>query len=504
MSLGKKLFLIIFLNICCALALACVAFIGLMTLSEAQNDLMSGTMALSKHMGADMMHDALRGDVLSSLYISSGIDKDVGKKEDISADLEEHALEFKEAIKSLESSSLSPEVSKAIAELKEPLNSYIHDAQEIYRLAFSNRNEAVSKYPNFLHSFSVLEEKMGAASEIIEASLSEASANALSAVPRVKLSMTIALFIALALGLISLLTMNKTVTRILREQNNNLLASSHKLLISAKQVSASSHSLAERATEQAASLEETASSLEELSSTSKHNSNNSKLAEELSQGVFQVVQQGVQSVAEMSDAIVKIKQSADEVTEIVKIIEDIAFQTNLLALNAAVEAARAGDAGKGFAVVAEEVSNLAKRSSQAAKKSSEKIINSKNLAENGIKASNLVAESFNGINSNISKSVDLIKEIAASSKEQTTGIGHINTAINELDKVTQENSASAEESSAASSELTEQADNLNQIISRIAVIIDGGKKSHSVHTNLENKNLLAINYKQNTLHGKHG
>jgi methyl-accepting chemotaxis protein len=238
-------------------------------------------------------------------------------------------------------------------------------------------------------------------------------------------------------------------------------------------VASSSQSLAQGATEQAASLQESAASLEEISSASKHNSDNAREAQALTDGVRGSSEESVRLMSEMKTAIGAIKGAADQTEQILKTIDEIAFQTNLLALNAAVEAARAGDAGKGFAVVAEEVRSLAQRSAQAARDTAEKIRHSRDLANNGVSVTEGVAASLENIRQNAVKASELVREIAAASKEQTTGIGEVNKAVAELDKVTQQNSASAEESSAASEELTAQAATIDQVLEGLSAIVYG-------------------------------
>ncbi|RIL06149.1 MAG: hypothetical protein DCC75_11070, partial [Proteobacteria bacterium] len=246
------------------------------------------------------------------------------------------------------------------------------------------------------------------------------------------------------------------------------------LRASAGQVASSSQALAQGATEQAASLEESAAALEEVSAGSKQNSENSQQAFNLAEGVRKSSEESVTSMQSMTSAINAIKAAADETAQIVKTIDEIAFQTNLLALNAAVEAARAGDAGKGFAVVAEEVRSLAQRSATAAKESAERIRQSKEMADNGVNVTSEVAKTLTGITTNSIKSAELVREIAAASKEQTTGLGQVSTAVSELDKVTQQNSAAAEESSAAAQELSAQATHLEGAVGKLTALVYGG------------------------------
>ena len=205
----------------------------------------------------------------------------------------------------------------------------------------------------------------------------------------------------------------------------------------------------------------------------KHNADNAQQANNLTTSVHELSQRGVKSMDQMGQAIGDIKKAADETSLIIKIIDDIAFQTNLLALNAAVEAARAGDAGKGFAVVAEEVRKLAQRSAEAAKDTATKITRSKELADHGVQVSSEVSASLREINASSVKAAELVREIAAASTEQSTGVDQVNTAVSELDKVTQQNAALAEESAAAGEELLAQARNSDNVVQGLTLLVRG-------------------------------
>lgn len=282
-----------------------------------------------------------------------------------------------------------------------------------------------------------------------------------------------------ALILLVALMFGSKIAGSMAELISKLRAGSGEVRSSSVQVASSAQSLAQGATEQAAALEESAATVEEISSAAKHTSDNSQQAYTLSTSVQQASENSSQHMVKMLEAINDIKKSADETALIVKIIDDIAFQTNLLALNAAVEAARAGDAGKGFAVVAEEVRNLAQRSATAAKETGEKIKRSKELADNGVIVTGGVAKALEEIKVNAVKSAELVREIAAASKEQATGISQINIALSELEKATQQNSAAAEESSAASEELTAQANVLDGVVVGIAEVVFGAGANHA-------------------------
>jgi methyl-accepting chemotaxis protein len=239
------------------------------------------------------------------------------------------------------------------------------------------------------------------------------------------------------------------------------------------QVSSASQSLAEGATEQAAGLEETSSSLEEMSSMTKQNADNAQQANTLAAEAKKAANSGSEAMERMAGAIEDIKKSSDETAKIIKVIDEIAFQTNLLALNAAVEAARAGEAGKGFAVVAEEVRNLAMRSAEAAKNTSNLIEQSVNNSRNGVQICSEVKKALDEIVGSIGKTTDLVGEIAAASNEQAQGVDQINTAVSQMDKVTQQNAANAEESASASEELNAQAESMNQAVDQLVAVVNG-------------------------------
>ena len=232
------------------------------------------------------------------------------------------------------------------------------------------------------------------------------------------------------------------------------------------EVADSSQALSQGATEQAASLEEISASLHELTSQTKKNADNAGLADRLTGQVQGSAQNGNQQMQQMVAAMADINDSGQNISKIIKVIDEIAFQTNLLALNAAVEAARAGVHGKGFAVVAEEVRNLAGRSAKAAQETAELIEGSLAKAKNGAEIAEHTAKALKEIVQGIGKITDLAGEIATASNEQAEGIDQINIGISQIDQVTQQNTATAEESAAAAEDLSGQAVRLHTMLSR--------------------------------------
>ena len=274
----------------------------------------------------------------------------------------------------------------------------------------------------------------------------------------------------------------KPITRIIE----GLTSGAEQTAAASGQVSSASQSLAEGASEQAAGIEETSSSLEEMASMTKQNASNAEQANTLAKEARGSADKGNEAMGRMSTAIDSIKKSSEETSKIIKTIDEIAFQTNLLALNAAVEAARAGEAGKGFAVVAEEVRNLAQRSAEAARTTSDLIEGSVKYSENGVNVAGEVAKMLEEIATGSRKVDELLGEIAAASNEQAQGIEQVNTAVTQMDQVTQTNAANAEESAAASEELSAQAEQLQGMIVELQTLVGGaaavqstGKAVHS-------------------------
>lgn|GEM_PF-3564313 len=232
----------------------------------------------------------------------------------------------------------------------------------------------------------------------------------------------------------------------------------------ARQIDRGSQSLSQGAAEQASSLEELASSLQEIHSMIRRTAENAKDARGIAETTKEAAGQGSTSMKRLSDAVALIKASSDDTAKIVKNINEIAFQTNLLALNAAVEAARAGDAGKGFAVVAEEVRNLAMRSSDAAKSTAALIAQSIKNADNGVSLNQEVSGNLEGIHRDAVKVADFMAEIASAGEQQSQGLGQVNTALEQLNKLTQRNAGDADQSAQAAEGLATQSQEMREMV----------------------------------------
>jgi len=233
---------------------------------------------------------------------------------------------------------------------------------------------------------------------------------------------------------------------------------------SSQEIASGNNNLSQRAEQQAANLEETASSMEELTSTVKNNADNAQQANQVATSARQLAEKGGDVVSSAVSAMQEINQSSNKIAEIIGVIDEIAFQTNLLALNASVEAARAGEQGRGFSVVATEVRNLAQRSATAAKESKELIQTSVQKVRSGTEFVNETGKSLTEIVTGVKKVGDIVAEIAAASVEQSQGIEQVNQAVSQMDEITQQNAALAEQASAASVSMSDQSNNMTQLL----------------------------------------
>lgn len=303
----------------------------------------------------------------------------------------------------------------------------------------------------------------------------------------------IAILVSLVSGILIGVFLTRSITKPLNTVINGLHAGAEQVNSASGQISDSSQSLAEGASEQAASIEETSASIEEISTMTKQNADNADEADQLMTETNNVVEKANESMSSMTESMNDISKASQETSKIVKTIDEIAFQTNLLALNAAVEAARAGDAGAGFAVVADEVRNLAMRAAEAAKNTSEMIESTVKKVETGAKLVDATNEDFVSVAENTGKVGAIVAEIASASKEQAQGIEQINMAVNEMDKITQQNAANAEESASASEEMNAQAASMMVYVDQLQTMIKGGgNESLRVKVDIKSEGLIAL------------
>jgi methyl-accepting chemotaxis protein len=236
------------------------------------------------------------------------------------------------------------------------------------------------------------------------------------------------------------------------------------VLRGAEEISQGNLNLSQRTEQQSSSLEETAASMEEMTTTVKQNADNAGQANQLATAARDQAEKGGAVVGKAVGAMAKINEASKKISDIIGVIDEIAFQTNLLALNAAVEAARAGEQGRGFAVVATEVRSLAGRSATAAKEIKELIQDSVKKVEDGSTLVTQSGQTLDQIVTSVKKVSDIIAEIAAASREQSAGIEQVNQAVMQMDEMTQQNAALVEEATAASQAMAEQARQLTNLM----------------------------------------
>ena len=474
LSVNQKVGSLVLLASATMLAFAGVVFYEFEQNVKNERDLETISTALTNHLEADMMHDALRSDVLSATL--AGIKKDESTGKDVLKELDNHIGIFRTAIEKSEKLDLDDSTKAALASVEQPLNEYTKLASELAKKAIQDPAAGESGMADFGKKFQDLERSMSTASGLIE---SRAEAIKASSEASKKLFLN---FLFVGIG-VSILLLNVVGWIVAKSIPRSFMLLIDRLAIGAAQIesasghiASSSESLASSTTEQAASLEETSASLEEIASMTKNNAENSREAKDLTGAMREVADTGASDMDKMAHAMAAIKESSNNIAKIIKTIDEIAFQTNILALNAAVEAARAGEAGMGFAVVAEEVRNLALRSASAARETAEKIEDSIQKSSAGVQINAKVSLSLADIVTKARQADELVAQISIASNEQSQGIDQINSSVSQMDAMTQNNAAGAEESANVSADLRTQSTQLTQLVQELQTLV-GGKSS---------------------------
>ncbi|NYS62071.1 HAMP domain-containing protein [Halomonas salicampi] len=253
--------------------------------------------------------------------------------------------------------------------------------------------------------------------------------------------------------------------------------SSGSIHIGAREIASGNADLSSRTEQQAASLQETAASMEQLTTTVKQNADNARQASQLANDASSTASSGGEVVEKVITTMHGISDSSKKITDIISVIDSIAFQTNILALNASVEAARAGEQGRGFAVVASEVRNLASRSADAAKEIKALIDASSTQVKEGSVLVESAGTTMRDVVASVRRVNDIMDEISSASQEQSAGIEQVNQAITQMDEVTQQNAALVQQASSAASSLEEQAAKLESVVSSFR-LVEGQASGH--------------------------
>ena len=472
-TIRKKLLGLGALNITLTVLVGIAAFWGFGRVARHFSETEAAVSALT--FQAQLNDNVMTATSLLDLAVHSGQTAEAGKQ------LPKLAQASNEALSALAALPLSGELKAQYAELKSRLEArWKETATIIDQLGRADLPAAQAAYSASRKSHETLAEQLRSQVPVLrkygENTFFELSHTLVSSRWLVGGLSLLSLLLVIAGSLWNVRSITKPLARMVEALNYT----SEQMTRGIEQITDSSKNLAGSSQKQASALQQTAAAMEEVASMSRQNNDNSQQADILSGEVEGTVTQGVQSMLVMAQAIDAIKSSAEETAGIVKTIDEIAFQTNLLALNAAVEAARAGDAGRGFAVVAEEVRALAQRSSTAAKDTATKIMRSRELADNGVKVSSEVQTYLEEIKVRSVKSAGLVKEIAAATREQSSGIGEVNKAVTDLDKVTQTNSAASEQLSAAANELLGESSSMGHVAADLSGMVFGEKRREAL------------------------
>lgn len=460
--------------------------------------------ALKNQLQADMMHDALRGDVLRAQL--AGLKKDASESKDIRDALAEHSKVFKDALSELDALPLDEQVRDATAKLKPALAQYLQSAGAVTDLALNDPAAADAQLPAFQKAFEAVEKDMGELSELIEArvaSIGQASVRT-SNMARWVILLTAALsaVVLMVMGTIISRTIARPITeatrvaetvaagdltsrieahgsdevaqlmRALKNMNESLVnvvgtvrASGDSIATGSSEIASGNADLSHRTEQQASNLQQAASSMEQLTGTVRNNADAARQATQLATTASDVAAKGGEVVNQVVGTMEEITTASRKISDIISVIDGIAFQTNILALNAAVEAARAGEQGRGFAVVAGEVRSLARRSADAAKEIKSLINDSVEKVEAGSRLVGDAGRTMSDVVSQVRHVSDLIGEISSATQEQTGGIAQVSESVGQIDHMTQQNAALVEESAAAAESLRQQAARLVEAVS---------------------------------------
>jgi methyl-accepting chemotaxis protein len=478
LSVGRKVSLLALTAAAILVALASVAHQAFQQVGDSNSKVVTIFTALQNHQVADMMHDALRSDVLA---LQDGVRRgDLEATKETQAELQEHRTVFQKALADNRALDLSTVVVTELQRVEAPLANYLRLAEAFSAYA-AKGNQAVAEsdaaLPGFNVSFRELEGAMSSVSEALEAEAIRMHAASLATVHRLNQVFYVGTPLALLILAGVAFVVARSIPRPFAIIIQDLRAATLSNVESAAQVSGASQDLASGASQQAASLEETSASLEELTSTTRRNAESAGNARTAASATLASADQGVVQMQAMQASMEGIRAASMEITKILKTIDEIAFQTNILALNAAVEAARAGEAGAGFAVVADEVRSLARRSADAAKETAQRIDDCVSRSQQGATASHDVAARFSSIQGQIRQLNEVVAEIAAASQEQSSGLSEISNALSQIDQITQSNAASAEETASAAEEMNAQAESMSASVRGLETLVGGGPRA---------------------------
>ena len=484
-------------------AVGAAGFLAATTLTRATQQILGDGAALKHQMQADMAHDALRADVLAALQLAAG---DVQGAKAVKADVDQHAQQFRSALQQLDLLELDPGIHQSIQQVRPALDQYLDHATAVVALALTDRVAAAARMEGFGASFRQVEKEMAELSERIasrsratqaeSARAGELAQTAICGAVVLSALVLLALSAGISRNIVSRMRravhIAETVAkgdlgsrievqgndetaqllRALARMNGSLVhlvgtvrQASENIASGTTQIATGNQDLSQRTEEQASNLQQTAASMEQISATVRANAGTTREASEMAATASRSAALSGEAVQKLVSTIGGITEASRRITDIIGVIDGIAFQTNILALNAAVEAARAGEQGRGFAVVAAEVRVLAQRSAAAAREIKDLIHASVEQVSAGEREAQHAGASMEEVVRNVARMTSLLEEISSSTDEQTKGISEVSQAVTQIDQVTQSNASLVEEAAAAAESLNRQAARLVEAVS---------------------------------------
>lgn len=491
--------------------------------------------ALEHSQEADMMHDAIRGDTLMAML--GGLNKDAAQLAEAEKGLAEHTATFNKAMSSLQGLVDTPELKASVATTVPLVAKYTASAAELQKLAASDPAAAQAAAPEFQKVFGELEKQMAAQGDLIgkhvkevnDEAVNDASASRLQIAATLVAATLVLLLAGLwlarrltapmnhAVGVADQLAQGNLAVQIEPSGNEETLklltamarmqgsfagivrgvqVNAESVALASAEIAQGNQDLSSRTEQQASSLQQTAASMEELGSKVSQNAQSAAQANQLARSASSVAVRGGEVVSQVVDTMKGINESSRKISDIIQVIDGIAFQTNILALNAAVEAARAGEQGRGFAVVASEVRSLAGRSAEAAKEIKALINASVERVAFGTALVDQAGVTMTEVVTSIKRVTDIMGEISAASSEQSAGVAQVGQAVMHMDQATQQNAALVEQMAAAAGSLKSQAQELVQTVTQFKL---GGQEQSRANMALpvavRSPQAKAVNYK---------
>jgi methyl-accepting chemotaxis protein len=502
-TIRARLFCLAGLTLVSMLALGLSSYRGMTEAVDGLVSVFATSRSLRNHLEGDMMHDALRADVLASLLAQTP-----DEWKEVNASVREHAEHFREMIKANDAMVTDPELRSALREVSPVLDNYIRSAETVIAAAQRDPASARTMLPKFTADFEELEGRLSDISDRIQESAAAAETHAQASTAAARIRELLILLAALIVTIVAatwivrsisggISSLVGTITEIqhtrdlskrvnvashdelgrLAECFNSLIVELQGIIAEvnrgaaeidggAEQMSSSSRVMASGAAEQAQGLGRITRSLTTLSSLTDQTAKITSRANSLSSDSQRAADRVGEELKTMASAMDEIKTASAEVGKVNRAVDEIAFQINLLALNAAVEAARAGEAGRGFAVVAEEVRSLAQRSARAAKETSALIDSAMTRAERGVQIASTVGDSLGNITVVITQVNGMLREIATAANSQAQGVADIRGGIGALEEVSRQAAANAETLAGASQQTAVQVRVMGELVGR--------------------------------------